>query len=108
MIPNRNQFYVNEAIKDLFIRDGYKCQVCGKLGRQCCHRIPRTKEFIKKYGKEIINHIHNLGIGCDLYCNGTMNIQNKPMRIERLIELIKTRGDEKLSFDEITEIINAN
>lgn len=86
---NRNQFFINEQINEVYKRDHYLC-FCGKRATQIAHIIAKTKVNIKKYGKEIIHHKANLRSVCSLECNAEIMIGDcKPMLIQEQIEKIK-------------------
>lgn len=95
--------------QEIFSRDGYICQICGKPIRsygfeQIAHCIKQGKgsedyvlSFIwneyrkdrsRKWVKDnIINHPDNLKSVCSLKCNDRCNIFNNP--VERDILLVK-------------------
>lgn len=80
----------------IFMAFDWKCQ-----GRKCtndvrqfgtpqlAHRVIKSKKNLEKYGPEIIHHRFNLAPACSLVCNGTVNIENKPMQKKRLIAAIR-------------------
>lgn len=74
---------------EIFERDKWTCQVCGKWLRegvpQLAHRIAQTKANIRKYGKEVIHHPLNLVSVCSLRCNSACNIGFNRIECERLI-----------------------
>lgn len=84
--------------------DNVICQYvdCWEKATQIAHRIAQTKVNIKKYGWEVIHHNFNLVSVCCLAHNDSFNIAYKYERSRKLIELIKTRGEEYLQ----TIIIN--
>ena len=86
--------------------DQRRCGKCGILATHMSHRIAATKVNIKKYGWQIIQHCFNLVPACCLAHNDCWNIGNSPNKSFRLIELIKTRGNEKLTSKFITRYIN--
>lgn len=57
----------------VYARAGGKCEICGEsvgyLSFQLAHRIPATKNNLKKYGKRAIHHPINLMCTCCLKCN---------------------------------------
>ena len=68
------------------------CEVCGKIipfsDSQLAHRIPKTKMYLKKYGKKIIHHRMNLALVCGLECNSKVNVGNNPMSVEYIVKRI--------------------
>lgn len=86
--------------------DQGQCKVCGLYRRTIAHRIAKTKGNIKKYGWYIIYHNFNLVIACNGDHNDSFNIGFKPKICERLIFLIKTQGNEKLTNKEITRYLD--
>lgn len=79
-----------EDLKLLMIAVEPYCRVC-KIAPsvQLAHRIPQTKAMLKKYGKAIIHHRKNLVPVCGLTCNSAVNIQHKPIEIEKLVNEIE-------------------
>lgn len=85
------------------------CHNCGLPATHICHRIAATKVNYRKYGKEIIDHNMNICPACSKKgtdCNDKANIGMKDIKCNRLVSLIKERGNERLSSAEITEYIN--
>ncbi len=76
----------------LLNKTGWRCEVCGKRltldNAQLAHRIPQTKAYIKKYGKQIIHHELNLACVCSLRCNSAVLLDPKTHPVEAL-ELIE-------------------
>lgn len=70
------------------LRNG-TCEVCGNVmaqsEAQLAHRIPKSKMYLKRYGKEIIHHTKNLALVCGLECNSRVNINGSPLAIEQLV-----------------------
>ena len=72
-----------------------KCEVCGKpmsiYEMQMAHRVPKTKFYLKKYGKEIVHNDMNLAATCSLKCNSSVLLDPKthPIEAQELIEKIK-------------------
>ena len=96
-------------IKEYQIRyalDNYVCQKCGNRATQIAHRIAKTKTNYKVYGKDVIDHNFNLVSVCCLSCNSFYNIANRPLKAERLVNLINERGNENLTSEVINDIIN--
>lgn len=78
----------------IFERDNYRCQNCQKSvfskgTPQLAHRIANTVANRKKYGDCVIDHPLNRVATCTLYCNGKMNIGNKPREAEELADKIR-------------------
>jgi hypothetical protein len=86
--------------------DSYQCQKCGNRATQIAHRCAKTKTNYKVYGKDVIDHNMNLASVCGLSCNSSFNCANRPLKAERLVNLIIERGTERLTSDEINCIIN--
>ena len=74
-----------------------KCEVCGKLipfdEAQLAHRIPKTKRYLKDYGKLFIHSDDNLALVCSLRCNSAVLLDPKthPMEAEELFYRWKER-----------------
>jgi hypothetical protein len=83
--------------------DGRICE-CGKPAECRCHRMNNSRMNIAKYGIEIIGHNMNIVIGCQ-GCNSKYSISNKPLKIERLVNLINYFGKDRLKKEEIDRII---
>ena len=73
----------------VFSRDNYTCQKCGKPATEIAHRIANTKSNALTCSKNVINHPFNLVASCQK-CNDYFNIGNKPEIAKRLVELTKT------------------
>ena len=87
--------------------ENYMCW-CGRKATHIAHRIAATKTNYKVYGKEIIDHWFNLCCACGVENgrhNDLVNIGNKPATSKKLLQLIKTRGDELLTVKEINEYL---
>ena len=61
---------------------------------------------IKKYGYEVIHHIFNLVPACCSEHNDYWNINNKPEKIKKLIDLILYSGYINLTSNIITRYLN--
>ena len=83
----------------------YYCQKCNVPANQIAHRISKSKVNYKLYGKSIIDNNINLVAVCGLECNSFYNIGCSTEKINRLVSLIKERGNERLSSAEISKII---
>ena len=83
----------------LMIDRGCKCEVCGKplhLGNlQLAHICPATKDYLKKYGKDVIHHPLNLATVCSLKCNDAVLLDPKthPIEAQELVRKIKDALD---------------
>jgi hypothetical protein len=86
--------YQDERILLMFKR-GCRCEVCGEplhlSNLQIAHRIPKAKNYLKKYGKEVIHHPLNLATVCSLKCNDAVLLDPKthPIEAQELIRKIK-------------------
>ena len=80
---------------DLFYRDEWTCQSCGKPilsgVPQLAHRIGQTKANLKLYGKEFIHHPLNMASVCSLRCNANLDISRNPAEVAKLIEAIRRK-----------------
>jgi 5-methylcytosine-specific restriction endonuclease McrA len=87
------KFKANEKRDEIFRRDHYTCQICGKSVYegipQLAHRIAATKSNISKYGREVIYHSLNMVSVESLYCNSRCNIGNRPIETEKLVQDIR-------------------
>jgi hypothetical protein len=94
----------------ILARDGGECHYCGKMiprdQRQIAHRIANTDTNRTAYGDKYVDHDFNLVTTCSLYCNGRMNIGNKPAIAQRLIDLIDQYDDKQVDADEISRFIS--
>jgi hypothetical protein len=95
--------------EEIMKRDNFICQACKKyIGYTGCisHRIANTKVNKKKYGKEIIDHDYNKAYTCiSNICNDGYNIGMNPEKCQKLVHLIWTRSEEKLSAKYITNYL---
>jgi hypothetical protein len=85
----------------------YMCW-CGKKATHIAHRIAQSLTNYKVYGKEIIDHWFNLCCACDTdngSHNDACNIGFKPNTSKKLVQLIKSRGDDLLTVREINEYL---
>jgi hypothetical protein len=78
---------------------------CGKKASQIAHRICSSKTNYKVYGKEVIDNNINLVPVCCLEHNDKVNIGNKIGTSKKLVQLIKSRGDDILTVREINEYL---
>lgn len=71
-----------------------RCKVCGEFMYfpQIAHRIPKTKAYLKRWGKEIIHHRLNLVAVCGLRCNAAVLLDpaTHPIEAEALVEQIRS------------------
>ena len=84
----------------VFERDHYTCCNCGKsimyyMSPQIAHMIAKSKNNIKKYSKEVIDHELNLKSTCSLRCNDAcmINIKGK-IEIELVNKIKKELNNE--------------
>ena len=98
-MTERERFVYQENRIRLMVERGCKCEVCGKplhLGNlQLAHRIPKSKGYLKKYGKEVIHHPLNLATVCSLKCNGAvlLDLTTPPIEARELIRRIEDGKD---------------
>jgi len=94
-MTERERFEYQENRIRLMVERGCKCEVCGKhldiTNLQLAHRIPQTKGYLKRYGKEVLHHPMNLATVCSLKCNDAVLLDPKthPIEARELIEKIK-------------------
>ena len=102
--------YQKVQYKIRYAVDDHVCQGCGKKAIQIAHRISNTKVNLKIYGEKIINHNCNLVPVCGLECNSSFNIGNSPLKVERILKVIKKNLNEKWvnGSDFITKYINGD
>lgn len=84
--------------------ENYLCYKSGKRAMNMAHRIANTKVNRKLYGNRI-DHNFNLCPASSLEENDLFNIGNNPGKVRRLIELIDTRGNERLTAEYISNYI---
>lgn len=74
----RRRFEIGETKEEVFERDEWTCQVCGKPvtpnTAQLAHLIPQSKAMISKYGEKIIHHPSNMLTTCSLACNNRVQV----------------------------------
>lgn len=75
---------------EVYTRDRYTCQHCGRPAEQIAHRIANTKANAAAYGRAVINHPFNLAASC-AKCNDSFNVGNKPEIAKKLAELTKSK-----------------
>ena len=96
---NRKSINVLDAKERICEKQGYRCSVCGRpvtlFNCQLAHRIPATKSYLKKYGKDIIHADKNLVGVCSLRCNDAVLLDPKtnPIKAEKLIEELRMDND---------------
>ena len=92
-------------------RDNFTCQYCGKyIGLTGClaDRISQSKVNRRKYGNCIIDNPFNKIYTCiDNKCNDSFNVGFNHGKSAKLLSLIFTRGDDKLTAKQISEFLNA-
>ncbi len=83
---------------DVYNRARGKCEVCNSpieyLTYQMAHKIPQSKMYLKKYGKEVIHHRLNFVATCGLICNGRASISGWPLEIDELVQKIRLELEE--------------
>jgi len=103
---------VDSKVQQYLIRyelDNNVCQKCGIYATRIAHRIANTKVNRKKYTSKIVAHNMNLVSACSKKgtdCNDSYNIGMIDQKCNRLVDLIKQRGNERLTSAFITEYIN--
>lgn len=90
----RERFEAMEQRLEIFVRDCYICQTCGKPinwygTQQLAHRISQSKANIKRYGKEVIHNRLNMVSVCSLKCNDAQNIGFSTKQSDELAEKIR-------------------
>lgn len=89
----REKIEAEEKKLEIYNIRGAVCEVCGKrvlyTEAQIAHRIPKTKGYLKKYGKKIMHHKRNLALVCSLECNSAVNVGNNFIKVRELIDRIK-------------------
>ena len=94
-MTERERFIYQENRMRLMVERGCTCEVCGNHldygNLQLAHRLPKSKGYLKKYGKEVIHHPLNLATVCSLKCNDAVLLDPKthPIEAQELIEKIK-------------------
>ena len=67
------------------------CEVCGKYipmnDFEIAHRIPNSPTWLKKYGKEIIDHKFNKAV-THKACNASVLLANQIVEREKLVDRI--------------------
>lgn len=86
--------------------DAFVCYAedCEVITNTVAHRISQSDVNIKKYGWFVIWHNFNFCISCNPH-NSALNIGMKDIKCNRLVELIRQRGNERLTSEEISKII---
>lgn len=93
-MTERQRLEANENKLRLLSERGWICEVCGKPLSLCiaqlAHRIPKTKFYLKKYGKDVMHHSFNLACVCSLRCNSQVlcDPATRPVEAERLLNEI--------------------
>jgi hypothetical protein len=101
-----NNYKQEQRIKRVLI-DGEICHYpnCQKKSNQLAHRISQSKMFYQLYGSNTIEHNFNLVSVCCLEHNDYFNIGQNYTAEKKLIDLIENHGKEKLTVEEINDII---
>lgn len=84
-----NRSRLEDIRRFVYIRDSWRCKLCGKPATQIAHKIAQTKTWIKKYGEAVIHHPLNMESVCSLACNDACNIGNNPVEREKLVAKIR-------------------
>ncbi len=81
-MTERERIAIAEKKIRLLEARGHECEVCGKQINACttqlAHRVIKSGDNLKKYGKAIIHHDLNLALTCSLYCNGKVIVNGLP------------------------------
>ncbi len=89
MATERQKFEANEKKERIYYARGGVCEFCRKSVTlaecQLAHRIPKSKMFLKMFGKEVIHSADNLALTCSLKCNASVNIGSNPGAITKLL-----------------------
>lgn len=95
-MTERQRFKAQQQRVRIWNREQGRCFVCGGEGYELAHRIPKTKAYLKRYGKEIIEHDLNKLLTCSA-CNQSVLIDPKthPIEAAELVEQIKARLEEE-------------
>lgn len=95
-MTNLEKIEAEEYKQQRIIDNNYCCEVCGKrFGQsqlQLAHRIPKHKNYIKRFGNEVINHELNLVLTCNSHngrCNDSVMISPDTIRGQQHIDIIK-------------------
>lgn len=95
-MTGKDKLEAEDKKKHIYYSRNGKCEVCNEVipfsQAQLAHRIPKSKMYIEKYGKEVIHHYANLALTCSLKCNSKVNIGSNPGKIlDVLSEIIEER-----------------
>ena len=94
-----------ENIRQIFERDGYICQSCGKtiVGKQPqrAHILSQGKGARKIYPNTVIDSGYNAKATCSLKCNDKLavNIATRPVLCEKLVDAILS--EDMAAIDEL-------
>jgi hypothetical protein len=87
----REKLEMYEERLELYNRAEGICEVCGKSVSindfQIAHRIPNSQVWLRKYGKEIIDHRFNKKV-THPECNASVLLVNRPVEREILVDQI--------------------
>lgn len=88
-MTGREQLKYEQTRIDVYNRAHGRCEECGAPIQydtyQMAHKIPQSKMYLKKYGKEVIHHRLNFSATCSLICNGRSSIGCWPLKIDELV-----------------------
>ncbi len=86
-MTEREAFNFRELKLHILARQGGVCWNCPAPATEIAHRINKGPNNLRKYGKGIINHPLNL-VGSCSRCNQLALIDNRPIRVARLVRQI--------------------
>jgi len=118
MMNERQKNNIQESVRYILNRDGWRCQRCGNPATQVAHCVSqdhsrkqnRNNVMVRRVWQElfgevldrheacdIINHPLNLKASCDT-CNSYFNIGNNPVAVEiKLMEIHAAMQREKFT-----------
>lgn len=99
----RKTFEISETKEEIFNRDEWICQVCGKQvttsTAQLAHIIPQSKSMLKKWGKDIIHHPNNMLTTCSLNCNNAVQENSPEIQVEIARDIVGNIEREVLEYE---------
>ena len=78
----RRSSEIDATREKVFIRDHWRCQVCGGGATQCAHILPQDKLHLARFGVEVIHHPENMRAVCGLRCNARVQINYRSRPVE--------------------------